>query len=652
MKLFKWLILSFISISAYASDVQHSSVVSLAYYNNVEVEYHDNLYLFQLLLSKHCVSYKQDEDTCNQYLEKKIPDIRQAYFSALEGDKKDYLDIKLKMAIDTSIILAAVHHSDGKYISAIVEDVISITKEEIENRSNIIKQEELYDNNGRTGIDFKGINQVLLEEYSDEILDYKIDIIEPHYFLAQLPTKAEKIQYQTLLFIKEYLELKSLRTAGKKEFDDLLKTVFRDLMGCAVCTTDIITKVSLNGSTWYDEISISEYLLFGFAKFGQLSQVELYYPDAYLFPKYTETSAIDFIYYLRQYILQKDGDYFVSKEMVENDHKPSDVDNISWEIMRSILQSTDWNIVIRDKVAVPNVRRLWNSLIKILTGPTGATFVDKPSQVLNKAVTTNYKVTYIGKLFNVTSAFKAVVKHVPKVVYGESLKGLCNSDALIGTGFTNSISLEDICVYVPSFRFKTFSITIGSKMDRNSDFVNLGNQNPFSFFMYSIMPIIVNPWETIFSGVDVIDGGNLFQYGQDMVGYRVMLVHRSGTIVYRNIMFEKQELQLSKSRLIDSNIENYTLKIISNFSGVEVAHFQLNDGMFVISVGGVVKGNKFYFVKEIEDHDQPQYLLKWRVPTVCTDLSISEYSCMDDKYYPRVIPDYYLQNIEEIPMPH
>ncbi len=92
---------------------------------------------------------------------------------------------------------------------------------------------------------------------------------------------------------------------------------------------------------------------------------------------------------------------------------------------------------------VPNIRRLFNSLVKITTGPTGATFVNQASQAMNSAVTTNFKLAHIGKTFNLASAVNAVIKHLPKVIIGESERYLCNSDEIAGSGFTNGITLEE-----------------------------------------------------------------------------------------------------------------------------------------------------------------------------------------------------------------
>ncbi|KXO10126.1 hypothetical protein AKG98_912 [Moritella sp. JT01] len=664
MKLINWLALSFISLSTYANEVQHSSVVNLTYYNNIEMQYHDNLYLFQLLLSRHCVTYKQEEQTCRQYLDNKIPNILSAYQAAPAGGKKEYLNIKLKMAVDTSFILAGFHHGFPHYISPIVEDTITITQERVNNKRKVIRKQELDNNNGRTGLDFKGLNQVLHEDYIDKVLDYKVDVIDykirkigPNHVIIP-PTKSEKIEYNTLQFIEKYLELQLSPTSGKKELDDLLKGVFRDLTRCAECTTNIIVKISKHDSTWYDEIAISEYLLFGFSKFGDgTGTFELLYPKEYLTPRYASTSVIQFIHYLHQYIVQTHGTNFVSRDIVERDNKPANIDQVSWNMMRAILHTQDWGKDALKKGFVPNIRRLFNSLVKVLTGPTGITFIEPVSAALNKAVTTNFKLAHIGKTFTAVSAINATVKHIPKVIYGESVKKLCNSNHFTGSGFSNGVSLEDICIYVPSFNSRVFPITISTTMDTDEGSAAISlltNKDPLSLFIYDILPSSVNPWESFFSAVSIVTDVDLRQYGQDLVGYTVMLIHDSGSIVYRNFAFAKQEIKINKSDLIDSHVEHYSLKIINNLNGVEVSDFPLNEAMFTFPVGGVVKGNNFYFVEQIEDNQKREYLDLWRVPKYCEgdDAYGDSFDCLDDKFHPNIIPDFYLQNMREIPMPH
>ncbi|EDK30743.1 hypothetical protein VSWAT3_25709 [Vibrionales bacterium SWAT-3] len=79
--------------------------------------------------------------------------------------------------------------------------------------------------------------------------------------------------------------------------------------------------------------------------------------------------------------------------------------------------------------------------------------------------------------------------------------------------------------------------------------------------------------------------------------------------------------------------------------------------MFDRSYGGVVKGNKFYFVEEIFDNQKQEYVNNGRAVKVCglppQNRNDDEflYECLEDRFYPRIIPDYYMDNMRVVPKP-
>ncbi|WP_439148072.1 hypothetical protein [Vibrio sp.] len=644
--------------ASFAQDVNHSSVVQTAYYNQVDPKYHDSLYLFQLVLSKNCLTYRSEEKPCKDYLKGKYDSVSSDWYQEQEPIKKQYLNIKLEMVNDTNVVLADVHHGEQGDFSPIIADMQSIMDARVNPELQTIIRRELSENSGKTGLDFVGAKQQLLVQYDIEAKLFREAEIEQIDFSSPKPTKAEKIHYQELLFIQKYLSEKLSMTTAERELDKLLKDVIRDLVRCAECTTTPIVKTWNNSYVAYKEISLSEVMLFGLGI--PMGNAEVLYPAEYFESVDGGISVIEFLSNLRAYIMQNESTLFVSKDQINNGAKPGDIDQVSWEVMTNSVANVNLSSDIWKKAMVPNIRRLFNSLVKITTGPTGATFVNSASQSMNRAVTTNFKLTHIGKTFNLASAVNAVVKHIPKVVTGEAERQLCNSDEIEGSGFTNGITLEELCVYVPNFRSLYFPITVGSLLDQSEGSAiieDLTGGNTAMTTLYKILPSVINPWEWIFNGLQAITGVDVRVYGQDIMGYRVTLVHDSGAIVYRNIMFAKQELVLSKDQLFDVDVSHYTLKVYSNLNNNEVASFALSQSMLDRSYGGVIKGNKFYFVEEIFDNQMQEYVNKIRAIKVCglppQGRNDEEYlyECLDDKYYPRIIPDFYMDNMRVVPKP-
>ncbi|MCY9824639.1 hypothetical protein [Vibrio chagasii] len=648
-----------VSNASFAQEVNHSSVVQTVFYDQVDPKYHDSLYLFQLVLSKNCLTYRSEEKPCEDYLKEKYDSVSSDWYQEQEPIKKQYLNTKLEMISNTNIVLADVHHGEQGYFSPIIADTQSIMDARINPELQAIIRRELEENSGKTGLDFVGAKQQLFVQYDNEAKRFHDAEIEQIDFSSPKPTKEEKIHYQELLFIQKYLAEKLSMTTAERELDKLLKDVIRDIVRCAECTTTPIVKTWNNSYVAYKEVSLSEVMLFGLET-TPTGNAEVLYPAEYFKPGEQDVSVIEFLSNLRSYIMQNESTLFVSKDRVNNDLKPAGIDPISWEVMKKSVSDVNLNSEIWKKAMVPNIRRLFNSLVKITTGPTGATFVNSASQAMNKAVTTNFKLANIGKTFNLASAVNAVVKHIPKVVTGESERNLCNSDEIEGSGFTNGITLEELCVYVPNFRSQSFPITVGSLLDQSEGSAiveDLSGGNTAMTTLYQILPPVINPWEWIFNGLQAISGVDLRVYGQDIMGYRVTLVHDSGAIVYRNIMFAKQELVLSKDQLFDADVSHYTMKVYSNLNNNEVASFALSQSMFDRSYGGVVKGNKFYFVEEIFDNQKQEYVNNGRAVKVCglppQNRNDDEflYECLEDRFYPRIIPDYYMDNMRVVPKP-
>ncbi|CAH6938408.1 conserved exported hypothetical protein [Vibrio chagasii] len=648
-----------LSNTSFAQDVNHSSVVQTVFYDQVDPQYHDSLYLFQLVLSKNCLTYRSEEKPCKDYLKEKYDSVSSDWYQEQEPIKKQYFNIKLEMISNTNVVLADVHHGEQGYFSPIIADTQSIMDARVNPELQTIIRRELSENSGKTGLDFVGAKQQLFVQYDNEAKRFHDAEIEQIDFSSPKPTKAEKIHYQELLFIQKYLSEKLSMTTAERELDKLLKDVIRDIVRCAECATTPIVKTWNNSYVAYKEVSLSEVMLFGLETIPT-GNAEVLYPAEYFKPGEQGVSVIEFLSNLRSYIMQNESTLFVSKDKVNNDLKPAGIDPISWEVMKKSVSDVNLNSEIWKKAMVPNIRRLFNSLVKITTGPTGATFVNSASQAMNKAVTTNFKLVNIGKTFNLASAVNAVVKHIPKVVTGESERHLCNSDEIEGSGFTNGITLEELCVYVPNFRSQSFPITVGSLLDQSEGSAiveDLSGGNTAMTTLYQILPSVINPWEWIFNGLQAISGVDLRVYGQDIMGYRVTLVHDSGAIVYRNIMFAKQELVLSKDQLFDADVSHYTMKVYSNLNNNEVANFALSQSMFDRSYGGVVKGNKFYFVEEIFDNQKQEYVNNGRAIKVCglppQNRNDDEflYECLEDRFYPRIIPDYYMDNMRVVPKP-
>ncbi|WP_050567395.1 hypothetical protein [Vibrio sagamiensis] len=644
---------------SYAQEVNHSSVVQTAFYDQVDPKYTDSLYLFQLVMSKNCLTYQREEEACGVYLEEKRESVTSDWYQEIDPIKKQYLKIKLDMLENMRTVLADVHYGDQGYYSAIVADTQAIMDAKFEPQLQEIFSQELAKNSGRTGHDFVGSKQQLLFQYQNEAQYFRDTVIEPFEIGTPPATKKDKIYYQELLFSKQYLAEKVLMTSAERELDTYLKSVIRDLVRCSECTTTPIVKMWNNSSVHYKEISVTELMLFGLENDGWIGNTEILYPIEYFGIVEKEISVIQFLTYLRSYIQQNQDNFFVSQDQLLSGNKPGNVEQVSWEVMQKGVSNNNLSSDIWQKAIVPNIRDLFNSLVDITTESTGATFVNQASQAMNSAVTTSFKLAHIGKTFNIASAIETVVNHIPKVVIGEETRRACRNDSFTGSG---GITLEENCIYVPNFGSGKFPITIGKLFDQKEGSAviqDMTGGNTALMTLYRYIPTrILNPWDMFFDGVQFITGVDVRQYGQDIMGYNVSLIHKSGAIVFRDIIFGKEELVLQKANLLDTDVSHYTLKIYSNLNNNEVASFTLSNAMFYRSKGGVVHGNKFYFVEEIPYNQEPEYVNEVRASQKCptphpqvSDRKKYFFDCLEEKYNYSYIPDYYLDNMTVVSKP-
>ncbi|EDK28931.1 ribosomal biogenesis GTPase [Vibrionales bacterium SWAT-3] len=93
-----------VSNASFAQEVNHSSVVQTVFYDQVDPKYHDSLYLFQLVLSKNCLTYRSEEKPCEDYLKEKYDSVSSDWYQEQEPIKKQYLNIKLEMISNTALL--------------------------------------------------------------------------------------------------------------------------------------------------------------------------------------------------------------------------------------------------------------------------------------------------------------------------------------------------------------------------------------------------------------------------------------------------------------------------------------------------------------------------------------------------------------------
>ncbi|AUI88581.1 hypothetical protein BS333_19960 [Vibrio azureus] len=625
---------------------------SYTYYSQVNKDYHKALYLFQLVMSRKCLNYKYDDKDCNFYLNEKEMEVWSDWYQENNPDKKQYLDVKLKMLQDTSDVITAIRYGETEKVSPIILDIQTMFDNFFNLRISEIIASELEENNGRTGVNYQPAYEQLLEEYTNKVARYRIDVLEAIEIAGESLKKGEKIQYQELLFALEYLDKKVLQTSVQKNFDNYLKSIFRDLTGCVECATSVIVELERPAGNIYHELSITEMLFFGFSAFGPAKKIEVLYPDEYYLRDNEGTSVVEFLYFLNQYIQQNQNNLLVSIDKLMLDTKPDTIDIDSWRMMKDGVDKFYLGGSIWNKSMIPNIRRLFNSLVNITTDATGATLSNTASIAMNRAVTSQFKISNIGKTFNVASALDTVVKHIPKVVVGESIRYLCNSDSIEGSGFTNGLSLEEICVYVPSFRAESFPITISSQLDGNLSSSEFHGKVLGDMLRAIYLSSLTNSWEVLIDKIKSYLDDDFSFYGQDDVGYRVFLVHDSGVIVFRSVVFAKQQIILKKKMLLGENINNYTLKVFSNVDDTNVATLKLKSSMFNENMAGVIKGKRFYFVEKIDDHSKPEHINLTRANKVCglppyhyKNRREYYYRCLEDKYFPRGVPDYFLANM-------
>ncbi|AUI87981.1 hypothetical protein BS333_16490 [Vibrio azureus] len=594
----------------FAEATEHSPVVETVYYNQVDPKFHDSLYLFQLFLSRECINYKTDYETCHKYLKSKNESTTRAWYRENDPVKKQYLFIKEDILLNTRIILHDIHFGSGKMISPIIEDTKSIIDKELKERVEKVISSELNENGGKTGVDFSGSYQELAKKYMQSIDKFRTKKnMDYAYNLQNVLTKKEKIYYQKLLFTVKYLEKKLFRSPTEQALENYIKSIIKDIAQCETCTTNLIIEKSINGRLVYQDITIMDIILFGFSTLTSgTERIEVTYPYEYTIKNENDFSVTDFIHALRLFVMQNEAKFFVPLDKLQSATKPNNIDTKSWRLMKqSISNKNELNQTIWEVGAIPNLRDLYNSIIDVTTGQTQVTFLKESSKAMSRAVTTNFKLANIGNTINIASAVGLTVKHLPKLIFGESFRYLCYGDEFEGSGFTKGISLEELCIYVPNFRSSTFPISISSQLNDS-----------------------------------------------DNKAYRIILVHDSGAIIHNTTVSIKQELTLKRSALFDEDITHYTLKIFNQDN--KVIEFQLNEAMFKRSYGGVVKGNAFYFVKEIFDNHKPEFVNGMRASKVCGLQRIGSgikdsdffYSCLEDKYYPYAIPAYYLDNMHVV----
>ncbi|GEM75063.1 hypothetical protein VSA01S_11750 [Vibrio sagamiensis NBRC 104589] len=592
----------------FAKATEHSPVVETVFYNQVDPKFHDSLYLFQLFLSRECINYKTDYETCHKYLKSKNESTTRAWYRENDPIKKQYLFIKEEILLNTRIILHDIHFGSDKMISPIIEDTKEIIDKELKKRADKVISSELNANGGKTGIHFAGSYQELAKIYMAAIDQFRTkNNMDQAYNLQNTLTKKEKIYYQELLFTVKYLEQKLARTHAEQALDNYIESAIKDIAQCDPCTTNLILKKNIDGKLVYQDIALMNMVLFGLPPlpFGS-ARSEVTFPYEYTKKNENNFSVVEFINALRLFVMQNQSKFFVSLDQLQSDSKPEDIDIKSWQVMKQQMSNKDQlKNAIWEVGAIPNLRDLYNSIIDVTTGQTQLTFLKESSKAMNRAVTTNFKLANIGNTINIASAVGLTVKHLPKLIMGESLRYLCQSDEFQGSGFSRGISLEEVCIYVPNFKSKSFPITISSQLNDS-----------------------------------------------DTRTYNLLLVHDSGAIIHNANISIKQEITLQRSRLFDEDLTHYTLKIFDQHD--EIINFQLNEAMFQRSYAGVVKGNSFYFVKEIFDNHKAEFVNRTRASTACglPPMNVNDkeyfYSCLEGKYYPYAIPAYYLDNMHVI----
>ena len=586
------------------SEVQH-------YYDMADVKYHDKLYAFQLDIAKNCLEYHgEKEEKCKNYLKEQ----RRIIIDEIDGydySKREvinFLNVKLAMIQDTLISVDNINHGNKIYHSKIVEDSEIIMENYFRPEIKSILRDELRNNNGKTGLNYPGSNKILINRYAEEINRYG-----PEY-MEEINKKKDKdkevVHLKEMLFSKEYLRYKTIKTNSERTLESLLSDFLGDMIVCnGKCATNVVIRI--NG-TELREISLVNFLFFGLKDYRRDS-VDVLYPEEYFnISNGQKYAVVDVLQYVQSYIRANRETLLIDRNLLLKNQKPSDIESDSWEVMKKSLDSSAVASVIWKKAAVPNIRRLYNSIIKITTEMTGSSIIDSASYAMNKSVTSSFKLAHIGKTFNIAGGITAVVTKLPRFIRGEWERSLCKGDELGDP--IHRITLEEQCVFVPSFKIKSFPITVSSLLQNT-------------------------------------DGES---YNQDVAGYNIYIVHDSGLLIAREKITKKQEYTIYKDSftLLDKDVSHYSVKIVSNFTNSVVAQFRLNNRMFRSENGGVIKGNKFHFVKKIENNESKESINGTRAFEVCQrvpvygDRQAYFHRCLNEKFYE--IHPYYLQNMKEV----
>ncbi|GAD78195.1 hypothetical protein VAZ01S_145_00020 [Vibrio azureus NBRC 104587] len=467
----------------------------------------------------------------------------------------------------------------------------------VNTRLELIRQAQykriLLENMQFTPIEFQGVNRVLLKNIQDnQDLRYLNNEFGESLDFNNPLSSAYKEFLMGVLRMNIKNETGKFTSAMLMLFQDIFSDIVnnkKDSPACNNCTTRFIVEHynAQSEEKWYDEVNAFDFTLFGVSSIIELPSHRIIFPAKY------NSEIIDFLLKYRIFY-NENADIFDVNTNSLGELKPID--------REFILQ--DLGQFVYNKAVTPNIRQIFNTTIKVLTTVNQLDKLSESVVAMRGIVSDQFKVANYSKTFALKTAITSVLSKIPKVLIGEIQRHGCNSDAWAPPQ-PFYILLEDLCVFTPSFIDKSFPITVSKT------------------------------------------------YGeQDKYPYEIAIFHKpTNQTLTTNIVSKGEQLNLKRSSVIAFNLNEMVLYITNTNPEKHdaIAIIELSEDMFKLQYGGVIKKNKFHFVRKLDEPTfNPYREEKFGCP-LYRNTSQEQQKCLLNKLkiYTK-LPDYFYKNMEQV----
>lgn len=453
-------------------------------------------------------------------------------------------------------------------------------------RYELLKQKKLKQvldyNSGHTPIDYKGVDRLLINDKQWTIPEFN-----EFYDLSHRLSRA------FIDLFAAFVEQRMAQGDARRSMLALLDNIFKDILNNhsnvliedQSATTFIVEHYSnRHNNREYSELSAIDYIMHDVIEIDSLESHKIAFP----LPFYDDIAR--FLLNFRIYFHENEHEFTVNQFNAN-----------SLDLIEQLTVGDDIAKNIYRKAITPNLRRLFNSTIKLLTTQGEISQLSESAVSMKGLISDNFKTLNYGKTFAAGTVISSVLSKVPTVILGEIQRHGCQSDDWILPSPFNML-LEDKCVFTPSFKPLRFPITASTT--------------------YSV---------------------------QDNHDYTIELEHLpTSQVLFTKSIGNGEEIKLNLSTLIPFRLNDLVLNISNSLTGLNLAKIQLSEVAFQGRFAGVIKNQRFYFVEKL---NEAKFLVTRADEYGCPLYPYTEAQqkrCLNHKLFEQGyddIPDYFYKNM-------